>query len=247
MKANKPSLKIELSLRSKMKPVSNWNSVGRGYRFKEKTWYSPYHLGLDLMTPSWTPLYAPFDGYSSNGSFTQGGNVINFTCNGLVMRFMHLAKISKLGQVKEGEIIGYTGNSGTLTTGAHLHVDISRGTVQINNINNFIDPETFNWEGETMSSTEFDQLFASLQDRMKEVRDIWTWQGVADTKFTEISNKLNEISAMLNKLAEVNGIQDTKIAELKNIAPVSPVLSQDDQQALSLIKRLLGWLKSLIS
>jgi len=137
-----------------MKPIYNWDSVARGYRFKQKTWYSTYHLGLDLITPVGIPVMAPFDGTSMVGSFIQGGNVVNYSANGYVFRFMHLSSIVKTGSCKAGDIIGYTGNSGTFTSGPHLHVDISKGSVQVNNINNFVDPDTFNWGEEGNMPTE---------------------------------------------------------------------------------------------
>lgn len=198
-----------------MKPVNNWDSVGRGYSFKEKTWYSQYHLGLDLMTPTWTPLYAPFNGYASNGSFTEGGNVINFACNGLVMRFMHLAKISKTGYCNAGDLIGYTGNSGTLTTGAHLHVDISKGSVQKDNINNFLDPETFNWEGDEMTPEQLKQLNQATQDI--------AW----------IANKTIPRVEASNQTAI-----DSLKAELAALKAVQGGLTEEEKSALSFVQKI---------
>ena len=178
-----------------MKPVSNWDQVGRGYHFKEKTWYSNYHLGLDLMTPSWTPLVAPFDGTSVRANFAEGGNVINYSANGYVFRFMHLAQISKTGQCKAGDLIGYTGNSGTLTTGAHLHVDISKGSVQVNNINNFLDPETFAWgEGVQMA----DEIWTYINQH----RDRLYLLEQADIN---IQNQLKAINANIANLTKALG------------------------------------------
>ena len=38
--------------------------------------------------------------------------------------YAHLSEVSKVSQVKQGEIIGYCGNTGQWTTGAHLHFEI---------------------------------------------------------------------------------------------------------------------------
>jgi murein DD-endopeptidase MepM/ murein hydrolase activator NlpD len=58
---------------------------------------------------------------------------------------MHLARANKgIGKANEGEIIGYVGSTG-MSTGSHLHIDISNPPHDINNINLFVDPETYNW------------------------------------------------------------------------------------------------------
>lgn len=161
------SITIERSL--KLKPLADWDNLERGYRFKQKTTYTQYHLGLDVICPSGTVLYAPFNGKTSNNSFPEGGNVLELRANGLVFRFMHLAAIYMIGDVHAGDKIAVTGNTGTLTTGPHLHVDISRNSVQVNNINNFIDPETFNWEGGSMPVNTPEQFRADIEALRKDV------------------------------------------------------------------------------
>jgi len=67
----------------------------------------------------------------------------------VMMRFMHLDRVIKtVGEVQAGDIIALTGNTGIYTTGDHLHLDIATnwtGTYWTN-VNNFIDPETYNWD-----------------------------------------------------------------------------------------------------
>jgi murein DD-endopeptidase MepM/ murein hydrolase activator NlpD len=120
-----------------------------GYKFRERTFYHTQHLGVDYRAV-YEPLYAPKDGVIISQSFgPQGGNTIAYTPNGehVVMRFMHLSKFSrKPGLVKKGDLIGITGNTGAFTTAPHLHLDISKNRVNIYNINNFIDPELYNWK-----------------------------------------------------------------------------------------------------
>ena len=124
-----------------MYPLKDWLKFKRGYRFHEPTFYSDKHLGLDLMCPKGTPLYAPSDGVAEKRVGKEIGNAIFFTGKHL-QRFMHLSSYVKLGAVKEGELIGYTGNTG-LTTGPHLHIDISKGALNIYDPNSFLDPETY--------------------------------------------------------------------------------------------------------
>ncbi|OGI26287.1 MAG: hypothetical protein A3J76_04620 [Candidatus Moranbacteria bacterium RBG_13_45_13] len=130
-------------------PLKNWKKIKRGSKFSEKTFYSAHHLGTDYLVPEGTPVYAPHNcEIVKAGNFPDGGNTIhvkirNRKCGLLVMRFMHLSKYAVKGKYKTGEIIGYTGNTGKLTEGPHLHLDISREKVEIKNFSNFIDPEKF--------------------------------------------------------------------------------------------------------
>ena len=132
-----------------MLPLKDYFKYNRGYVFKEKTWYSKYHLGVDIICPTGTPVLAPFKGKAIQNGFLTGGKVIDFYFeqNGqkYVARFMHLSAYQNNGDVKESDIIALSGNSGTLTTGAHVHLDLSRNKVNIKDINNFLDPDKFNW------------------------------------------------------------------------------------------------------
>lgn len=131
-------------------PLKQWETAKRGYRFGEKTFYHSLHLGVDHIVPEGTPVYAPIDCKiitSFNGP--QGGNQIHAVFKDpqygiLVMRCMHLKELScPIGAYKEGDIIGYTGNTGQFTKEPHLHTDISRGKLKLKDFNNFIDPEKY--------------------------------------------------------------------------------------------------------
>lgn len=138
-------------------PLDNWNSVVRTYRFGDPTFYSPRHLGVDYAVPTGTPVYAPADGSITVAQyFIEGGNTIWFAFDGVVMRCLHLSSMKPRGSYREGQIIGTTGNTGR-STGPHLHLDISRNTVELNNFNNFIDPDAFfaqTGETDTMKITD---------------------------------------------------------------------------------------------
>lgn len=122
-------------------PLDNWEKFKRGYRFLHKTFYSKAHLGLDLMTPIGTPIYAPENGFAEEKVGKEIGNAVYFKGSKLI-RFMHLSKYVKTGYVNEGDLLGYTGNTG-LSTGPHLHIDISKGNLNIYDPKTFIDPETY--------------------------------------------------------------------------------------------------------
>lgn len=90
---------------------------------------------------SYQKLYAPCGGtlYAFGGPRDQGGYWLGLkSTDGVRIEFAHLSKRLKLsGKVKEGDLIGVTGNSGTLTSGPHLHVQV------LDSKNNRVDPEQF--------------------------------------------------------------------------------------------------------
>lgn len=128
-------------------PLKDWKKLRRGYLFLERTFYSPHHLGLDIIAPSGTPIYAWQDLKVVATLYgPQGGNTAYITCpnNKRLFRLMHLQKPAKVGIYKEGQIIAVVGNTGANTTGPHLHLDISKnGTLNLKDLNNFENPESY--------------------------------------------------------------------------------------------------------
>lgn len=132
-----------------MYPLKSWTTLRNGYIFRQRTWYTRYHLGLDKIAPAWTKVYAPFDGkIVASGKTAVQGNYVHYRANHdskKLFRLMHLIQRGHgVGNVKEGEIIGYIGSTG-LSSGNHLHVDSSVPNHNIYNINLFINPATYNW------------------------------------------------------------------------------------------------------
>lgn len=111
-----------------------------------------HHIGVDYGTPLGTPVYAPVDGEITVAGRTDVlGFYLHYTFawQGItyVMRCAHLNEMPKKGKYKCGDDIGYTGNTG-MSTGAHLHLDLSINRVNLAGINEknwrerFIDPDT---------------------------------------------------------------------------------------------------------
>jgi murein DD-endopeptidase MepM/ murein hydrolase activator NlpD len=109
--------------------------------FTKKTYRSGVHFGVDYGCPNGTPLIAPMDGQiveviRGNKSM---GNAIRFECtdrtSGITShRFLHLSEINCIvGPVKEGQLIGKTGNTG-MGASYHLHWDIMIGPFVFNNL-----------------------------------------------------------------------------------------------------------------
>lgn len=130
-----------------MYPFEKWSKYKRGLTFKEiypasfGNLAGKPHLGIDIMTPIGTPILAPEDGVAVKQEGNDIGNAIYFQGKKLI-RFMHLNAYGKLGPVSKGEIIGYTGNTGR-STGPHCHIDVSKGKLNIYDVNTFIDPEVY--------------------------------------------------------------------------------------------------------
>ena len=94
-------------------------------------------------------LFAPFDGIVKTWWGEQGGNWIQLLRpNGHKIEFAHLHRIYKTGEVKEGDKIARTGNTGRITTGPHKHIQIKYKN------GNRVDPETYNWEVEMKPTNE---------------------------------------------------------------------------------------------
>ena len=82
------------------------------------------HLGTDFGTPVGTPVKAPENGVIKQASNNGGsaGTFIILDAGGTVHKFFHLSKlmVEPGDQVKQGQTIGLTGNTGH-STGPHLH------------------------------------------------------------------------------------------------------------------------------
>lgn len=147
-------------------PLDNWSTLKRGsVPFGKAYPRTPFmgrlggslHRGTDVMCPVGTPIYAMTDGLCTKQIGKEVGNSINFTTETNLFRLMHLSKYNaplvknsagkmvqvNSWQVKEGDLIGWTGMTGK-TSAPHLHIDISKSTVlKLSDIKAFLDPEVF--------------------------------------------------------------------------------------------------------
>ncbi|MCJ7552825.1 MAG: M23 family metallopeptidase [Ignavibacteriaceae bacterium] len=86
------------------------------------------HKGLDFVAKENTPVYASAGGYVVFANFTpQHGFIIIINhAHGYVSKYKHCSLlVKKEGEtVKQGELIALSGNSGTDTSGPHLHFEI---------------------------------------------------------------------------------------------------------------------------
>ena len=89
------------------------------------------HIGTDFKVVVGTSIFAPSDGEMFRIEYNQyKGNtgIFIFKHNGIEwgLELCHLKEQPKKGEYREGEIIAYSGNTGSATTGAHLHAVLHR-------------------------------------------------------------------------------------------------------------------------
>ncbi len=95
------------------------------------------HKAIDYAAPRGTPVYAAADGIIKHKFLDRYGGRVLFIehDDGYETEYMHLQSYSKNSQpgkfVKQGDIIGYVGNSGS-STGYHLHFAVKHNNVYIN-------------------------------------------------------------------------------------------------------------------
>lgn len=100
-----------------------------GMRFHPVLHYNRLHGGVDFAAPVGTPIYAAAEGTVSSASPSKcaGNMVIIQHANGLETRYFHLSRYADglhAGEkVQQGFTVGFVGNTGTCTTGPHLHYE----------------------------------------------------------------------------------------------------------------------------
>jgi murein DD-endopeptidase MepM/ murein hydrolase activator NlpD len=101
-----------------------------GWRVHPITGKRTFHHGIDVALPVGTPLTAPADGVVvKKGNGPSGGVtlILKHEDNRHTV-YYHLQKPSHLAkgaQVKRGELIAFSGNTGA-STGPHLHMELRR-------------------------------------------------------------------------------------------------------------------------
>ncbi len=93
------------------------------------------HQGVDLAVASGTQVHAAADGVIVQSGWNGGYGISIYVDhgNGIITRYGHLSQAyAQVGrQVKQGEVIGLSGNTGN-STGPHLHFEIRIGDVAVN-------------------------------------------------------------------------------------------------------------------
>ncbi|MCL2499790.1 MAG: peptidoglycan DD-metalloendopeptidase family protein [Defluviitaleaceae bacterium] len=109
-----------------------------GYRINPISGEKQFHWGLDIGLPEGTPILAGLDGTVIAVGYDAGGygNFIVIECaDGNQVRYAHCHTVSAtVGQmVSRGDVVATVGNTGA-STGAHLHIEVSRDGRRLNPI-----------------------------------------------------------------------------------------------------------------
>lgn len=108
-------------------PVSGTFTSGFGSRSSPGGVGSTNHEGIDIAVPEGTPIRAAKGGTVIMASYNGGYG--NYTCidhgSGLSTCYAHQSSfaVSAGQQVRQGQVIGYSGNTGA-STGPHLHFEV---------------------------------------------------------------------------------------------------------------------------
>jgi murein DD-endopeptidase MepM/ murein hydrolase activator NlpD len=117
-----------------------------GYRIHPTSGEENYHKGIDISVPIGTDIHSGQGGkVTFAGNSGDYGNVVIIeNADGLTSKYAHLDSVSlSVGQeVKTGDIIGKSGNTGN-STGPHLHLEILKNGEYLNPIF-FADTGNFN-------------------------------------------------------------------------------------------------------
>lgn len=121
-------------------PLGHKQPISSFYGIRNTTVGSKNHKGVDISTPSRSPVYAPLDGIVTRSEDTTPnpcGGHIRLNHGDLETKFCHLSgMIVKPGdKVKRGQLIGYSGGDPNRdphpgrSTGPHLHYEILKNGI----------------------------------------------------------------------------------------------------------------------
>ncbi len=132
---------------------------GFGNRIHPVSGAVKHHDGVDFACQTGTPIYATGSAKVEEANYNENGYGLCVNLdhgNGYRSKYAHLSKILvKEGQeVNRGQLIGYSGSTG-LSTGPHLHYEISYHNVKI-------DPIDFFYED--LSPSRYKQLVTQAEE-----------------------------------------------------------------------------------
>jgi murein DD-endopeptidase MepM/ murein hydrolase activator NlpD len=137
-----------------IQPVSNHGltrvASGFGWRIHPIYKTEKLHTGMDFTAPIGTEVYATGNGVVSkveNDGRGYGNNIIINHGYGYETLYGHMSKFNvRVGQkINRGDLIGYSGNSGS-STGPHVHYEVRKNGTPVNPVNfyyNDLSPEEY--------------------------------------------------------------------------------------------------------
>jgi murein DD-endopeptidase MepM/ murein hydrolase activator NlpD len=116
-------------------PVEGRVTSSFGERIDPFNGEGAFHSGVDISTAYGTPIVAPADGVVQFADFMSGyGRLVMIDHgHGITTRYGHMSAfaVSPGQSIKRGQIIGYVGASGRVTS-AHLHYEVRINDTPVN-------------------------------------------------------------------------------------------------------------------
>jgi hypothetical protein len=144
-------------------PVHGRVSSPFGERFHPILGYVRMHKGVDLAAAAGTPIVAAADGKVVEAGWRGGyGEQVQIAhASGLETSYGHMSRIAAhIGQVvRKGEVIGWVGSTG-LSTGPHVHFEVTRNGRPVNPLSVKMDSGPGHLEGEKLE--QFDATLRGL-------------------------------------------------------------------------------------
>jgi murein DD-endopeptidase MepM/ murein hydrolase activator NlpD len=119
----------------KVCPVGQPRGFGDGFGAPRYAGGFHLHKGVDIVAPTGTPIYAPFDGVARSSYNGLGGNAVYVTGATGEVYNAHLSGFSpnSNGSVRAGEVIGYVGSTGDASGGVpHNHFEYHPNVIPSN-------------------------------------------------------------------------------------------------------------------
>lgn len=204
------------------------------------------HNGLDYATPMRTPITASHEGDVIEATFDPDGYGwyphLENTEEGTIYGHMDELVVKVGYHVKQGDLLGYSGNTGN-STGPHLHFGYyKKPRNRSNGYNGYIDPTPYLQEGDTPMTEAANTLNTyNLDDNNLESKQIVynTWNDVANkglyvpkadherlmlelnSKIEALNKQLSDVKTITNDnfnfLSEVEALGFKNIDELKSV------------------------------
>ncbi len=120
-----------------IRPLNGYVVSGFGYRrAAARHTHAEFHPGIDFDADTGTPVRSTGAGVIITSGAPESGYGIQIVVDhgfGYKTRYAHLSKVAVTAgqQVKRGEVIGYSGNTG-YSTGPHLHYEVIRHSSTVN-------------------------------------------------------------------------------------------------------------------
>ncbi|KAF0213320.1 MAG: peptidase [Ignavibacteria bacterium] len=122
-----------------IRPCEGTISDDFGMRFHPILKFSRMHNGIDIITDVGTKVYAPGGGVVESVGWKGGYGLTVEISHGFGYKtlFAHLenTKVKQGQKISRGELIAYSGNSGRLSSGPHLHYEVQHNGVTLDPIN----------------------------------------------------------------------------------------------------------------